>query len=142
MEKPIISKCGYRCDLCLAYPKNVQRKDERKKLSDGWYEIYGFRIEAEDIVCDGCVSGENPRLVDKNCPVRPCAVEKKLKTCATCGEYICEKLKQRIVNKKDLKEKLGRKFTADEYENFVKPYESEERLNELRKLEGQFQKRK
>ena len=99
MEKPIISKCGYRCDLCLAYQKNVQRKDERIKLSDGWYEIYGFRIEPEDIICDGCVSGENPRLVDKNCPVRPCAVDKNLGTCASCSEYICEKLKQRIVNK-------------------------------------------
>lgn len=131
MEKPILSKCGYRCDLCLAYQGNVQKSDDRKKLSDGWFQIYGFRIEPENIICDGCVSGDNPRLIDKNCPVRPCAILKSVDTCGSCNNCICDKLKQRIVSRKTFEEKVGRKFSEDEYQCFVRPYESEKRLKQM-----------
>ncbi len=132
MSKEILTKCGYRCDLCLAYKKNVEKKDERSKLSDGWHAIYGFRIEPEKIICEGCVSSENPILIDKNCPVRPCAIEKKIETCAECEDYICDKLKQRIVNRSELEEKLGIKLTDGEYKSFVLPYESKPRLDKIR----------
>jgi hypothetical protein len=132
MEEKIITKCGYRCDLCLAYKPNVEKKDQRQILSDGWYNIFGFRVEPEDIICDGCVSCENPKLIDTECPVRPCAIEKKVDNCAYCDEYICEKLKQRIVNRIDLEKKLNRKLIQSEYDLFVKPYESKKRLDEIR----------
>ena len=106
MENTILTKCGYRCDLCLAYKPNVELNDKRSLLSDGWFEIFGFRIQPNDIICEGCVSCENPLLIDKACPVRPCVDLKGLKNCAFCEEYICEKLKQRIVNREDLELKL------------------------------------
>ena len=65
-------------------------------------------------------------------PVRPCVSEKGITNCAYCDEFICEKLKQRIVNKMDLEKSLNRELTDDEYNQFVKPYESEERLNKIR----------
>jgi len=41
----IITRCGYRCDLCLAYKPNIEAHPENRQiLSDGWYKYFGFRI--------------------------------------------------------------------------------------------------
>ncbi len=133
MENVILSKCGYRCDLCLAYLPNIEKNDRRKELSDGWFSIYGLRMEPESISCEGCVSSESPNLIDKNCPVRPCVVSKSIENCAYCDEFVCEKHTQRGVSREDIENKLNRKLDESEYELFVKPYESEERLNRIRK---------
>jgi hypothetical protein len=101
-------------------------------LSDNWYNLYGFRIGPHNIICDGCVSCENPRLPDKKCPVRACVIEKDLENCAFCVDFICEKLKTRIVERKEIENKLNRKLTNNEYEFFVKPYESKVRLEKIR----------
>ena len=132
MTQEILTKCGYRCDLCLAFKENVEKQDQRAILSDGWYDIYGFRIEPENIYCEGCVSCENPVLIDKNCPVRPCVMSKSIENCSDCDDYICDKLKERIVDKSNLEDKLGRSLSSFEYENFIFPYESKARLDRLR----------
>lgn len=132
MKQEILTKCGYRCDLCLAFKPNVEAKDRRKELSDGWYAIYGFRIQPDEIVCDGCVSCENPSLIDKGCPVRSCVLEKGLNNCAYCDDYPCEDLQQIIVNRSAIEEKLERVLTDYEYQKFVIPYESKQRLDALR----------
>lgn len=128
----ILTKCGYRCDLCLAYKENIEKKDQREILSDGWYKYFGFRIQPEDIVCEGCVSSENPKLIDDNCPIRPCVVAKDIDNCAHCEEYICEKLLTRIV---DYKEKINFEYDdipLEEYKNIIEPYESKNRLNRIK----------
>ena len=128
----ILTKCGYRCDLCLAYKSNVEKNDQRDILSDGWKSLYGFRIKPNDIVCEGCVSCDNPDLIDKACPVRLCVIDKEIENCAFCDEYICEKLKKRIVNRDHIEKRLNRKLTEKEYKLFVKPYESKERLDNIK----------
>ena len=133
MDLEIITKCGYRCDLCLAYKANVEERDQRKILSAGWYDIYGFRIEPEDIYCEGCVSCDEPILIDKNCPVRSCVISKSLENCAECVDYFCDKLKERIVDRSDLERKLSRKLSDHEYMLFVFPYESKGRMEKIRK---------
>ena len=135
MGNIILSKCGYRCDLCLAYQPNIEKNDRRKELSDEWFNIYGFRIEPELIRCEGCVSSESPNLIDKNCPVRPCVVDKNIKNCAFCDEFVCEKHKERGVRREYIEQKLDRKLDESEYELFVKPYESEDRLRKIQKRE-------
>ena len=72
-------------------------------------------------------------LIDKNCPVRPCVMSRDIDNCAHCDDYICEKLKQRIVNKADIETKLGRGITSEEYELFIAPYESQKRLKAMRR---------
>ena len=55
--EPILTRCGYRCDLCLAYWPNITANPaNRQKLSDGWFKYFGFRIPPEEIQCDGCMS--------------------------------------------------------------------------------------
>ena len=35
----ILSRCGYRCDLCLAYQPNIQAHLKRQLISDGWFVL-------------------------------------------------------------------------------------------------------
>ena len=131
--EPILTRCGYRCDLCLAYRPNIEsHPSDRKKLSDGWYKYFGFRVPEERIYCEGCMA-ENPKLIDAECPVRPCVMEKGLENCSSCSEYICAKLKQRIVTRGELAKKAGSDIPEEDYQSFIQPYENLVRLEQLRK---------
>ncbi len=84
----MLSFCGYRCDLCAA------RSDDpevRQRLVDGWRKYLGHEMyTAENVRCDGCkMCG---RLADKQCPVRPCALERGVESCAECDDFVCEKV--------------------------------------------------
>ncbi len=85
----MIGYCGYSCHLCAA------RSDDpavRQTLVDGWRKIFGHQnYTAENVRCDGCRS--NGRLADKECKARPCAIEKGVKSCASCDEFICDKVR-------------------------------------------------
>ena len=130
---PILTRCGNRCDLCLAYKPNVESQPElRPALSDGWFRYFGFRTPPEEIYCEGCME-TNPRLLDAECPVRPCVLEKGLDNCAQCDGFVCEKLKQRLVVREDMEKKAGRKIPPEDYRRFIQPYENFIRLEELRK---------
>lgn len=133
--EPILTRCGYRCDLCLAYRPNVEAHPEnQQKLSDGWFKYFGFRVKPEHILCDGCLfEGEISTQMDAACPVRPCVKARGLENCAACGEYICEKLKERVVRYEDFNAKFGSEIPADDRADFIAPYENFERLEALRK---------
>jgi hypothetical protein len=130
---PILTRCGYRCDLCLAYRPNIESNpSNRQKLSDGWFEYFGFRIQPEDILCDGCMA-DHGRLIDEGCPVRPCVLERKLENCAACDAYICDKLKERIVVYEEVIQRVGKDIPIDAYTCFIEPYENLRRLDAYRK---------
>jgi len=135
MKKEILARCGFRCDLCLAYKDNIENNDQRQFLSDGWHKIYRFRIPPDNIYCDGCINAEclTPKLIDKDCPVRPCVIEKGIENCSQCDDYICDKLKDRIVVYEDLLKRDDIKISRKEYINFIKPYENKKSLEALRK---------
>ena len=132
MKSEILSRCGYRCDLCLAYKENIEDDDRRGSLSDGWYRYFGFRIHPEEIYCDGCMSSEPSNLIDKNCPVRSCVIKKEIENCAECDNYICEKLESRIIKFKDILEKYGEEIPEEDRDLFIRPYENKKRLDEVR----------
>lgn len=128
----ILARCGYRCDLCLAFRANVEADPlNQQRLSDGWFIYFGFRIPPEKIICDGCLSVGTP-TIDQGCPVRPCAAEKGLASCADCAEYICPRLAERIVVFEDIRQKLGREIPAGDRVRFILPYENKERLDARR----------
>jgi hypothetical protein len=131
--EPILTRCGYRCDLCLAYRPNIEKNpSNQQKLSDGWFKYFGFRIQPENILCDGCMA-ENARLIDQSCPVRPCVIEKSVENCAACDDYICEKLKERLVIYEDVKQRVGIDIPMEDYTCFIQPYENMRRLDIYRK---------
>ncbi len=128
----ILTRCGYRCDLCLAYRPNVEAEPSNQRtLSDGWYAYFGFRIPAEQIICDGCMA-EDPRLIDTSCPVRPCVIARDLANCSECPDYGCEKLAERLVVYEEVAERVGRAIPAEDRARFIAPYENKRRLDQLR----------
>lgn len=130
--EPILTRCGYRCDLCLAYKQNVEKQpSDRQKLSDGWFNYFGFRIEPLNIICDGCMA-DHPRLIDQSCPVRPCVIEKGLDNCSSCDEYGCGKLKERIVVYEEVRQRIGKELPEEDYLYFIQPYENKRRLDTYR----------
>lgn len=130
MEKEVLSRCGYRCDLCLAYINNIKVDDQRAFLSDTWFKIYGFRIPADDIYCEGCVSSDNPKLIDNNCPVRPCVIKKGYENCSQCDRYPCDVFNQRKVCYEDVTKDI--EVSEKEYSKCILPYENKKRLDEIR----------
>ena len=126
----ILSKCGYRCDLCPAYDPNISELTDKQKISDGWFQYFGFRIFPEDIGCVGCLN--EGKHADVDCPVRPCVIEKGIEHCACCENFGCEKLKSRM----DFAEEKLKNFpdiSEKEHTLFFKPYLSKHRLYNLRK---------
>ncbi len=130
----ILSRCGFRCDLCLAYRPNVEAQPEnRQLLSDGWHRYFGFRIPPEQIVCDGCWA-EGGQLLDQACPVRPCVIGRSLRSCADCGDYGCGLLRARIVDAEEVAARIGSPIPPEDRERFIRPYENRARLDRLRSM--------
>ena len=130
--EPILTRCGYRCDLCLAYRPNVEANPGNQQiLSDGWHRYFGFRIPAEQILCDGCMA-ENPELIDRACPVRPCVIEKALSNCAQCPDYGCSRLAERLVVYEEIAARMGVPISEEDRARFIAPYENMRRLDDIR----------
>jgi hypothetical protein len=131
--EPILTRCGYRCDLCLAYRPNAEAKpSNRQVLSDGWHTYFGFRIPPDQIVCDGCMA-DDPTLIDQGCPVRPCVIERGLANCSECDHYDgCERLAERLVVYEQVAGRMGIPIPEDDRARFIAPYENKVRLDEER----------
>jgi hypothetical protein len=126
----VLSYCGYRCDHCPAYRGNLNTPDDREEVSEAWAKYYDFHVEPRDVDCDGCLearSAPNPK-----CRVRPCAIEKALANCAKCADFICEKLRKQMDAIKPIAEKHAAAMPPEDYERYIRPYESEQHLRELR----------
>ena len=131
----IISRCGYRCDMCLIYRDNLKGERDMRRFRDGLLKYYGDRLTLEECYCDGCMTpdSENPILITFDCRVRPCVMARGLENCADCDEYPCKDLEKRSVDYERVKERHGGPLPEADYETFVKPYESRQRLDEIRR---------
>ena len=131
--EPILSLCGMRCDLCMAYRPNVEAHPEnRQLLSDGWHTYFGFRIPPEEIICEGCFLNENETL-DKTCKVRPCVIEKNLNNCSSCEDYICDKLEAILVDIETMQAQFDQPIPGSDRKRFIFPYENRQQLEDLRR---------
>lgn len=131
--KAIISCCGMRCDLCLAFQPNIEAHPENRKLiSDGWHTYFGFRIPPEKIFCSGCFSGGSP-TIDSECPVHPCVSARGLHNCAECESYICDKLNKILVTFETIQAKFDHAIPELDRQRFIFPYENKNRLAALRR---------
>jgi hypothetical protein len=140
--EPVLTRCGYRCDLCLAYRPNVEAAPESAQvLSDGWQLYFGFRIPPKDIACDGCLAADGHRI-DAACPVRACVIAHALDTCAACPDLehgttgqpgdVCATLTTRDVTRAEVETRAGVTVPEEDYVRFIRPYEGLARLRALR----------
>ena len=132
----IIAKCGYRCDMCLAYKAD---DINRKRFKDGLFKFYRYRIKLENCYCDGCLADEKDpknKLMDKDCKVRLCVMGKNLEDCAYCEEYPCKLVKSKFIDFEKVAAKQVEKISEEDYENFIMPYENLHYLEKIREEKG------
>jgi hypothetical protein len=92
--RKMIGYCGIVCSNCPVFiATKMDRDAERKKVAELFTKQYRRKYKPEDINCDGCLS-DGPRIFSycNVCKIRRCGKEKKVKNCAYCSEYPCEKL--------------------------------------------------
>lgn len=129
----LLSHCGFRCDLCMAYRPNMESHPENRLfLSDGWFKYFGFRIDPENITCDGCLN-DQCKTLDVDCQVRPCTIARVLKNCALCSEYGCDKLKERLVTFEGIQARIDEAIPDEDRVRFIQPYENKIRLETIRR---------
>ncbi len=131
MTKKHVSFCGYRCDLCPAYAKNVDKLSNRTVIRNGWKNFFGFDIPEEHIMCVGC-SDEGNHL-DTDCPVRPCGIRKHVLNCSFCNLFeSCDTLRSRADILDETKKKFANRISQEEHELFFRPYEGRKELKKQR----------
>ena len=87
-----LAYCGLICRTCQIYlaTREPDKEKKYKMRADIAREItkhYGGETKSEDVGdCDGCKT-EGGRLFGTDCPMRICAVEKDIESCAYCDDY-------------------------------------------------------
>ena len=93
--RDFIAYCGLDCEKCEVRLATIQNDDaQRQKVAALWSELNGVDITPEMINCTGCrIDGVKTPYCDSLCPIRQCALGRKLETCGSCSEMAgCEKL--------------------------------------------------
>ena len=130
-KKPIVSKCGYRCNLCPAHESNLKLEADKKIMCDAWNKYLGGSIKPEMIsTCGGCQAEGNQG--DENCPVRPCAAARSLENCAHCEEFACERVKSKM-NFVEESIKDVSNIPQPDFKKFIEPFFGRKHLSEIRK---------
>lgn len=104
-----IAYCGLNCETCEARLATVNDDNElRLKVSNEWSELNGVEITPEMINCVGCrVAGVKTPYCDSLCPIRQCAMGRKMETCGGCSEVMfCEKVGAIIGNNSEARDRL------------------------------------
>ena len=99
-----IAFCGLNCETCDARIATVHNDDAlREKVAVLWSELNGVEITKDMINCVGCrIDGVKTPYCESLCPIRQCALERKVKTCGNCNEKkTCEKLGALLKNNSD-----------------------------------------
>lgn len=103
-----IAFCGLDCQGCpafIAYKTGDQSLRERTSVE--WSGIYSADIAPSDVNCTGCRStGIQFSWCSSGCPIRKCAVERKVRSCGVCSDYPCGNLSFIVKNCPDARERL------------------------------------
>ena len=126
----MLGYCGFLCDICPAYEKNIKSDADKEEISDKWFLYYGFRTPMEKVSCVGCRNeGNHP---DEGCPVRPCAIKKNVRNCAYCDDFDCDNLRSRTDFTENNVIMDIEKIPEEDYKRFIEPYLGKKRLQKIR----------
>ncbi|MCL5282361.1 MAG: DUF3795 domain-containing protein [Planctomycetes bacterium] len=95
-----LAMCGLDCAACpasIAYKTNDQAL--RVKTAAEWSQQFKAQLKPEHINCVGCLKTEGVQIDHcADCEIRRCGLAKKVKDCALCPDYPCEKIGRFIAN--------------------------------------------
>ena len=108
----MIAYCGLDCEKCDAHRATVNDDNElREKTAELWSRLNGVEITREMINCSGCrVDGVKTPFCNSICPIRKCAYEKGIDTCADCNVFEnCEILETITAQNREAYENLKKR---------------------------------
>ena len=91
--------------------------------------------------CHGCQTPNEKLAKDvgvhnflRGCSARKCAFHNEIRNCAYCSRYPCDKIKSLNVSnsRKDAEQRLGESMPDDKYMAFVRIFEGQKTLDEIR----------
>ncbi len=134
----MIARCGFRCDLCPAFRENQEEGADPRATAENWSAFFGVDMPPEQIKCNGCLAVDDPALAlpDKGCQIRPCVIERGLDNCASCPDYMCDKLRTRTVSYEKVASMFRGMLSQEKYDKFFAPYDVRKTLNEIRLKRG------
>lgn len=134
IELVLVGVCGFVCDECPAFSRNISSETERKQLSKKWLELFNYEIEHDKICCDGCykIRIKGREMLHDNCEYKRCAENKHLEKCSQCGEYICGKLDEYFSDYEKLSQSA--EISKEDYEKYFKAHV------DARKINGKYNK--
>ncbi len=95
MISEMTAYCGLDCSVCKVFKATQMNDIEwKKQIAKHWSDQGEIKFKPEDVTCQGCKSDVISGYCRKLCQIKPCAEEKKVKTCAHCQDYPCGKLKE------------------------------------------------
>jgi hypothetical protein len=105
-----IAACGIDCEGCEARIA-TQKLDSvlAQAVAERWGRQFGLdkALPIEAVWCDGCLTeGARKGGYCGQCPIRACAVERKVENCAACDDYGCATLEAFLVRAAPLRERL------------------------------------
>ena len=132
LPQRIIAACGNDCSSCPRYTAHPFEKteDELRHTAKLWMRI-GYRdhvVSNREISCMGCTPENWCRY-----RVVKCCEDKGIKTCAECGEYPCDHIKECFEVTRSFEPKCREVCTEEEYRQLKKAFfEKEENLNHIK----------
>ena len=93
-DTKILAMCGLDCAACpafIAYTTNDQAL--REKTASEWSKQFKIELKPEYINCVGCLKTRGPQIQHcAECEIRKCGLGRKVKNCAMCTDYPCDKI--------------------------------------------------
>jgi len=96
MERTI-AYCGLVCSECRGFLATQSGDWEAlEELAQEMNQAFELgTITADSVACDGCLGDKGKKCgYCAMCAVRRCASERGVTTCADCGAYECDRLKE------------------------------------------------
>jgi hypothetical protein len=66
----IIGRCGYRCDLCLAYKSNNKSQNDQQRFKDGLFRVYKYTMALKKCYCEGCLANDDENPVQNSLNIK------------------------------------------------------------------------
>ena len=95
-----LSMCGLDCTACPAFVAHKANDQAlRVKTAAEWSKQFGVALKPEDINCVGCLKTEGVQIGHcADCEIRRCGLARKVRNCALCPDYPCEKIDRFVAN--------------------------------------------
>lgn len=95
-----LAVCGLDCAACPAFiAHKANDQPLRVKTAVEWSKQFGVALKPEDINCVGCLKTQGVQIGHcADCEIRRCGVARKVRNCALCPDYPCEKIGRFVAN--------------------------------------------